>query len=255
MMKRVGFYRSILVLAAGMLSACADIKQNPATNLVAPSTPVSASGEQESPAERQLSTQADELSTPVWKTATFWQATALGTVAGGMIALLQHEDTDVIFKSAAAGGAIGALIGAYIASKQQQYAGHEAMLNSMIDDVRLKNRQSEAFIGSIKQVITEDQTRLAQLDRQYKEKRITQEELNRQRAIVAADRNKIKEKIDEVTRKTQEQLEVFAGAKKVYQEKHPNIATTGLDQEIDSFADRIKAMNRIATNLSKPELG
>lgn len=254
MIKSVYFYRLTLVLAAGVLPACAELQdlQNQAESLAGRSTPAAAPEEQElSPAQRQLRTQADTLSTPVWKTATFWQATALGTIAGGVIAWSQHEDTEGIVKGAAIGGAAGALVGAYIASKQQEYASHEAMLDSMIADVRLKNQQSEALIDSMKQVIAEDKTRLAQLEHQYQARRLTKEELKRQLAIVTADR----QKISEATQKAQEQLEVFAGARTVYRDKNPGVPTTGLDQEIDSFQKRITVMNGIVKDLSVPELG
>ncbi|HYQ91804.1 MAG TPA: hypothetical protein VES89_06940 [Candidatus Competibacteraceae bacterium] len=254
MSKSVGFYRLTLVLAASVLPACAELQdlQSQTESVAGQSAPASAPEEQGlSPVQRQLRTRADALSTPVWKTATFWQATALGTIAGAVIAGAQHEDTEGIIKSAAVGGSIGALVGAYIASKQQEYASHEAMLDSMIADVRLKNQQSEAFIESMKQVIAEDQTRLDQLEQQYKENRIIQGDLKRQQGIVEADRKKIKEAIQ----KAQEQLEVFARARMDYRDKNSGVTTTGLDQEIDSFQKKITVMNGIVKALSVPELG
>ncbi len=255
MTKNACFYRFTLVLAASVLPACAELQdlQSQTASLVGQPAPTSPpAGEQDlSPAQRQMSAQAEALSTPVWKTATLWQATVLGAVAGGVIAWTQHEDTQGIFKGAAVGGAVGALVGAYVASKQQEYASREEILDSMIADVRLKNRQSEALIGSMKQVVAEDKSKLAQLEAQYKKHHITQAELNRQLAVVKVDR----QKIGEATQKAQEQADVFAGARTVYRDKNPGVATTGLDQEIDSFQKRITVMNGIVKDLSVPELG
>lgn len=104
MTKNAWLRRFTLLLAASILPACAELQdlQTQAASLVGqpapPSPPPSApAAEQDlSPVQRQLRTQAEALSTPVWKTATFWQATALGAVAGGVIAWTQHEDTEGI---------------------------------------------------------------------------------------------------------------------------------------------------------------
>ena len=103
----------------------------------------------------------------------------------------------------------------------------------------------------MKQVVAEDKSKLAQLEAQYKKHHITQAELNRQLAVVKVDR----QKIGEATQKAQEQADVFAGARTVYRDKNPGVATTGLDQEIDSFQKRITVMNGIVKDLSVPELG
>jgi len=248
-------------LAAVALAACAELQtlQKEASNLVGPGTK-SATAEPASPepaesdlspAQSKMRQQAAALDTPVWQTATFWQGTAAGAAAGGLIAALTGGDAKDIAVGAAAGAAVGALAGAYVANKQQAYASREAVLDSMIADVRLKNAQAEDLIAGIQQVIAEDRKQLAQLERDYRQRKIDRQQMDRQLAVVRADRRRIAA----AAGKAQEQLVVFTEARTEYRKQNPQVATPVLDKELAGFEKRIGVLNAMVKDLSIPELG
>ncbi len=139
--------RSLLVAALVMLAAsCVQNPQRPTQQL--------------SPDEQRMRQQADVFNKTVIEGAVIG-----GLVAAG-IAILATEDAGEAVKWGAAGAAVGAGAGAYIASKQQKYANEEQRLDSMIADVRADNRRVAQLNDSAKRVIASDLSKIRRIDSQ-----------------------------------------------------------------------------------------
>lgn len=197
------------------------------------------------PAERKLCEQAAAFN------KTVWQGALTGALLGLAYTLLSGGDTDEALQNAALGAAVGALAGAYVANKQSEYADQEDVLNSMINDVHLKNQEVQGLINSMQAIIANDQSRLVELDARYKQQLLAREELDRELKKV----NRNREEIIAITKKATEQLLVFTASKKEYETKYPSTSTTAYSDEIQRLQNNIETMRQISSRLSYAKLG
>jgi DNA repair exonuclease SbcCD ATPase subunit len=197
------------------------------------------------PAQRQLREQATAFN------KTVWEGVVIGAAAGALWGILSHDDTEDILKKTAGGAAVGGLAGWYIASKQREYASREDILDSMIADVRQKNEEAKALIATMQQVVAEDKQKVADLNKQYKQKLVTAEQLNQKLAAVKKDR----EEITKTLSKANEQLLVYKDAKQDYEKKYTGANTAALGGEITVLQNNINTMNKIGKELSDVTLG
>jgi hypothetical protein len=241
-MSMATFFRrvAVVMLVAAPLAGCAGDEV---------SVPGLSSGDEElTPAQAEMRERAD----------TFNQTVFEGALIGGAIGALSgalFSDGDDRLEGALIGGAVGGvaggLAGAYVANKQEQYADQEAVLDSMIADVRTKNTEAEALILAMEEVLAEDTRKLASLNAQLDDGQISQASYKEQLAVIEDDKATMKEAADNAG----VELANFKEARTIYQEDNEGLETTELDSEIAALEGRISTMNRIVTDLGAGELG
>lgn len=241
----------LLILAISLLSGCSEltVSEVPIGNLAQSITnvfgPAACEEQGSTPAERKLCEQAAVFN------KTVWQGALTGSLLAIAYTLVSGGDTDEALQNAALGAAVGALAGAYVANKQDEFTNQEDILNSMIDDVRLKNQEAQNMIKSMQAVVADDQRRMVELDTRYKQQLLTREQLDRELTSV----NKNREEVMAITKKATEQLLVFTASKKEYETKYPSASTTAYSEEIQRLQNNIETMRQISSRLGYAKLG
>lgn len=200
-------------------------------------------GQQEqdlSPAEQRLREQSRAFQ------KTVWEGALIGASAGALWGIVQGKDTEEILKRTLIGGAAGGLAGAYVATKQKQYSDTEDQLDSMIADVRKSNKETEDLIDSVQQVLTEDKSRLASVERRYKEGQASQSDLENTRRRAAEN----KAVVNEARKGAREQYSMFDGAEREYRQQHPSADTHQLQSELRAYNKQIEALDGLANIVS-----
>jgi len=175
---------------------------------------------------------------------TVWQGVLIGAAGGTVWAILRGDDLEDTLKKAAIGGVAGGLAGAYIASKQREYATREDQLDAMITDVRQTNEETEAFIASVREVLAEDKRRLAALNADYRRGEATEEDLARQQKRVDANRQVV---VDAISG-GREKLAMFEGARDTYAGENPDVDATRLSSEIASLKNHLHNLDALAAD-------
>jgi hypothetical protein len=198
-----------------------------------------ASPESLTPSERRMREQSNAFQ------KTVWQGALIGAGTTGLIAVLVGEETAML-ASLFGGGAAGGLSGSYVAHKQKQFSNKEDVLNSMIADVRKSNAETQEFIVSVREVIAEDQRRLAAVEQQVRKGQATQAELDNTRRRIA-DNKRI---ITQASQGARERQVMFQGAETIFHRNHPDSDTGGLQRELDAFNINIKTLESLAQSVS-----
>ncbi len=200
------------------------------------------------PAQQQLRERADTFN------QTVWEGVAIGAAAGGLIGYFTASDDDRLRNTligAAGGGVAGGLAGYYIAGKQEEFADHEDVLDSMITDVQQKNVESGQLIEAMQAVLEEDNRKLESLRAQLAADEITQADYQGDIARIDEDRAEMQGAVDSAG----EQLGTFKSARDLYQEENADVDTAQLNNEITTLQGRIHTMNTIVADLGSGELG
>jgi len=192
------------------------------------------------PAERRLREQSRAFQ------RTVWEGVLIGAGAGALWGVIQRDDAKDVLKKALIGGAVGGLAGAYVAQKQKQYSNKEDQLDSMITDVRESNQQTKALIVSTREVIAEDNRRLAAVEKRYKAGQATETELKSTRARVSENQTVIAQ----AAKGAREKSSMFEGAERTYQQENPGADTASLKREIDVFNEQIETLDGLADTIS-----
>jgi hypothetical protein len=177
---------------------------------------------------------------------TVWEGAAIGAGAGALWGVLAGDDTKGILTKTAIGGAVGGLAGAYIASKQKAFASEEDQLDSMIADVRQSNRDAEALIASLREVIAEDRERLAAVERRYRAGQATEADLAATRKRVAVNRSIAQD----AAKGAREQFAMYSGAERAFRGKSPGTDTQGLKSELTTYKQQIDTLDGLADSIS-----
>ncbi|MEE8270959.1 MAG: glycine zipper domain-containing protein [Alphaproteobacteria bacterium] len=200
------------------------------------------------PAQQQLRERADTFN------QTVWEGVAIGAAVGATIAFFTTSDDDDRVRNtmigAAGGAAAGGIASSYIASKQEDYADREDVLDSMIVDVRQKNVESEQLIEAMRAVLEEDNRKLESLRAQLDSGEITRADYQGDIARIDADRVEMQGAVDSAG----EQLGTFKSARHLYQEENTDVDTAQLNNEIATLQGRIATMNDIVADLGSGEL-
>lgn len=192
------------------------------------------------PAEERLRRQSKAFQ------RTVWEGALIGAGAGALWGVLAGDDTKGILTKTAIGGAVGGLAGAYIASKQKAFASEEDQLDSMIADVRQSNRDAEALIASLREVIAEDRARLAAVERRYRAGQATEADLAATRKRVAVNRSIAQD----AAKGAREQYTMYSDAERAFRGKSPGTDTQGLKSELTTYKQQIETLDGLADSLS-----
>jgi uncharacterized membrane protein len=177
---------------------------------------------------------------------TVWEGALIGAGAGALWGTLAGDDAKGILTKTAIGGAVGGLAGAYVASKQREFASAEDQLDSMIADVRQSNRDAEALIVSIREVLVEDRRRLAAAERRYRAGQVTEAELAAIRRSAAANRVIVQD----AATGAREQHAMFSKAEQSYRADNPNADTAELNRELSVYRAQIETLDDLAESIS-----
>ena len=199
----------------------------------------SASSESLSPVERRLR----EQSQATQKTTV--EGTVIGTIGGGLLALLTGTEM-VALAGAAAGAGAGTAAGSYMATKQKEFSNKEDLLDAMIADVRKSNQDTEALIASAREVIDEDKRRLAAIQQEVRKGQATQAQLASARRHSADNRAVIAK----ASKGAREKQTICQSAERQYREGNPSANTGHMQQELDSLNRSIATLDSLAQNVS-----
>jgi hypothetical protein len=191
------------------------------------------------PAERRMREQSRNFD------KTVWQGALIGATGGALVGWLTGGDTKDVLKGAAIGAVVGGAAGAYVAHKQKEYSTREDQLDSMIADVRQTNRETEEYIETVRVVVAEDKRRLAAAETKYRKGSITQEELAKEKAGVAQNRNIVKDSVSGA----REKADMFEGAERQFAEQNPDVQTRELERELETFNRQINTLDGIVGEL------
>jgi uncharacterized membrane protein len=202
---------------------------------------VSAAGAaQLTPAEERLRQQSRAFE------RTVWEGVLIGAGAGALWGALAGDDTKGILTKTAIGGAVGGLAGAYIATKQREFASAEDQLDSMIADVRQSNSEAEALIASMRDVIAEDRRRLAAVERRVRAGQATEAELAAARTRAAANRVVARDAVAGA----REQYSMFSSAERGFRAENPGVGTSELERELRTYRTQIETLDDLADSMT-----
>lgn len=194
-----------------------------------PSTGVGASPASYTTAEKEMRNQAQPFS------KTSLQACAAGAAAGAVLGLLvdslQNDDRknsrrDKVLIGAAGGCVAGMATNVYVQNKRNQYQDNEARINAMIADVREDNERLSDLVATTRDVIADDKRRIAEVNRQVRNKEISAAQARAELSRVKENRRLLGNTIDGVKQRQADWTEIS----KI--EKQAGANTAGLDAEI-----------------------
>jgi hypothetical protein len=178
---------------------------------------------------------------------TVWQGVLIGAVAGTAIGAVAGGDAEDAVSGAIIGASLGALAGIYVAKKQQKFANQEDQLDSMTNDVRIANQNTEELIANIRAVIAEDERRLAEVQARYQRGQATAVAVQQERGRIWSNRTVV----EKAALGAKDQYQVFEGAKRKVEQSHPAAATQAFAREINAYHQSIDALDKIASNMIK----
>jgi hypothetical protein len=199
--------------------------------------------------QRRMREQAEILNRVVWRTTS--EGVQVGQWVGVALAILSNDPTADTYEAAESGGGFAGLAAGYLAAKQKQYAQRELVLESMVTDIRQKNREAANLIDTLRIVIAEERREIDALNTQVTQRALSEAQLQRQLSAARSDR----QTVSTALAKAQEQLSVFRESKTLYERQNPRVNTGAYGGEIELFQNQIDTMRRIAEQLNHPLLG
>lgn len=135
---------------------------------------------QMTPAERKMREQADVYNQTVVEGVILGCLLAAGV---GAAASSNNRGQGALI-GCGVGAVVGGGAGAYIANKQEQYATREQQQDAMIADVRADNERLAGLIGTTRQVIADDKSRIDRIDSDLAAGKITLAQAKTKMAVV-----------------------------------------------------------------------
>ncbi len=191
------------------------------------------------PAEQDLRQQSQLFS------KTSMQGCVAGAAAGALLGLLvdsmqndgrNNSRRDKMLIGAAGGCAAGMAANAYVQNKRGQYHNNETRINAMIVEVRNDNQRLSNLVATTRKVIADDKRRIAEVNRQYRDKQISANEARAQLARVNENRRLLDNTIDGARVKEANWREIAAI------EKRDGVQTARLDTEINQYKKQVAAL-------------
>jgi hypothetical protein len=172
---------------------------------------------------------------------TVWEGGFVGVSAGSLLGAYAAQGIRGVIAAAAAGGAGGSLAGAYVASKQKEYASAERQLDAMIADVQRSNAQAESLIATLTEVIAEDRQRLAAVQQRYGAGQANEAELAAVRRRLAENRAVVRRAVAGA----REQQAMFSEAERSWRQQNPSVSTEKLRRSLQEYESQINSIDRL----------
>lgn len=166
------------------------------------------------------------------------QACLIGGGATGLIMYVVEKDKMKAIAAAVVGCGVGVGANYYLQQRRQQYANNEQRLEQMIVDVRADNQRLGRIIQSAEEVVSEDQRKIDEIDRAYKQKQMTLEQARQEMKSVDDNREYLEQTLANLKRREAEWVEV-AEAERSNQSK---AQMAKMDREIDKLQDHIASL-------------
>jgi hypothetical protein len=116
----------------------------------------------------------------------------------------------------------------------------------MVTDVRQSNKQTEDLIASVRQVVAEDERRLASVQQRFKAGQATQAEVDGTRRRVAEN----KAVVVQAGKGAREQYSMYEGAEQTYRQEHPDTDTGRLQGELKAYNQHIETLDGLANTVA-----
>lgn len=213
-----------------------------------PTTGASASYASYSPAEEALRKQAQPFS------QTSMQGCVAGAAAGALLGLLvdsmqnsdsKHSRRNSVLIGAAGGCAAGMAANVYVQNKRNQYQSNEVRINAMIADVRADNECIAGLISTTRKVIADDKRRIAEVNRQYRDKQISAAQARAELARVKENRRLLGNTIGGVKEREENWSEVARI------ERSSGANTRQLDAEIGQLKNKVAVLEAEAALIDR----
>lgn len=201
-----------------------------------------------SPAEAALRKQAQPFS------RTSMQGCVAGAAAGALLGLLvdsmqndrrHNSRRNKMLIGAAGGCAAGMAANVYVQNRRNQYQRNEVRINAMIADVRADNERIAGLISTTRRVIADDQRRIAEVTRLYRDKQISVAQARAELARVKENRRLLGNTISGVKEREQDWREVAAI------ERRSGVNTARLDAEINQLKGKVAALEAEAALIDR----
>lgn len=185
---------------------------------------------------------------------TSMQGCVAGAAAGALLGLLvdsmQQDDRknsrrNKVLIGAAGGCAAGMAANVYVQNKRNQYYSSEARINAMIAEVRADNQRLSNLVATTRDVIADDRRRIAEVDRQYRDKQISAAEARAQLARVKENRRLLDNTIGGAREKEANWREIAAI------EKRDGAQTARLTTEINQYKKQLATLEAEAALIDR----
>lgn len=193
------------------------------------------------PEEQRMRRQADTFN------ETVIEGALVGAALVGVLTYMVTGDQNKALRGAAAGAVIGAGAGHYMASKQQQYTNEEDRLDSMIADVRSDNAKLARLNDSARDVIAADLAKIAKIDGELAQGKITVEKAQDEMATVDENRKYLRTTLANLKTRHEEWERVSARVRRSGDYR----GADQLDREIDKLERQITGLQGELDTLSE----
>lgn len=200
------------------------------------------------PAEQRLRNQAQPFS------KTSLQACAAGAAAGALLGLLvdglQGDDRknsrrDKVLIGVAGGCVAGMATNVYVQNKRNQYQDNETRINAMIADVREDNERLSDLVSTTREVIADDKRRIAEVNRQIRNKEISSAQARAELASVRENRRLLGKTIEGVKQRKSDWSDISEI------ERQSGADTARLDKEIGQLEKKVAALQAEAALIDR----
>lgn len=180
-----------------------------------------------SPSEQRLETQSE------WFSSSHLQGCLLGAALGGGGCALAGGNTATCVASALAGCGLGLTAAEYMTQKRQQYANQEQFLQSVITDVRQDNQRVSSYVATQQQVVNENLAKLAQLEQDYAQHKISLDEAKKRKAVLRKTQALLEKKLDDLRH-----------VDKQWQDRYAVATDPRIGQEVQTLQQQVNAADQ-----------
>ena len=200
------------------------------------------------PAEQRLRNQAQPFS------KTSLQACVAGAAAGALLGVLVDSLRDdnrtnsrrnKVLIGAAGGCVAGMATNVYVQKKRNQFQDNETRINAVIADVREDNERISDLVSTTREVIANDKRRIAEVNRQIRNKEISSAQARAELAGVRENRRLIGNTIEGVKQRKSNWSDISK------LERQSGANTARLDQEINQLQKKVAALEAEAALLDR----
>ncbi|GMQ89548.1 MAG: lipoprotein [Gammaproteobacteria bacterium] len=212
-----------VVLAASLLFTACNV--NPPRGDGSSATPLT-------PAEDKLRAEADSVN------KSGLQACLISGGVAGLGTYLLSKDKSKAIAAAVIGCGVGVGANYYLQNKRQQYAGNEERLKTMMADIREDNARLSRIIQSAEEVVSEDKQRIDEIDKAYREKKITMQQAQDKMKSVDDNKEYLEQTLANLRKREAEWQKVAAEERKV----QSSDGMIEMDKEISQLQGQIASL-------------
>ena len=165
-------------------------------------------------------------------------ACAGGAAIGALGCLVSNTDNKgaCMIIAAVAGCGVGIGANAYLDNKRKDYASNEAMLNSMIADIKKENQRLQNASNAARAVIADDKRALAKIEQDMKQQRLNKAAAEKQLKGIDANIAALRTRLSDMKKREAEWRDIAA------QSRENGIKTAQLDKQIMGMKQQVSSL-------------